>query len=267
VHLASRPSSVRGRQRGLRRRIDGLTDLADGRLDHQYESTGDQGGNIMLTGPAAARSRRAGDPERTSSSASAPRAGWRRQQHRTPSDTGLDEVLARFNGEGDRVGWEDWIGLPDRPAAHRRTVRGWRQAGLCLGPDAEGAGGPHPRRRPDRLPVQPVGRHRRRDQASTGYKAVWPRDFYQVAMALLALGDAQTPVAAFRYLPQVQVRADTPGNTGATGWFLQKTHVDGTGRMGRGPAGPDRHADHAGLEAVEGRPRLGRRAGPPCTAV
>ncbi|MCQ4015961.1 glycoside hydrolase family 15 protein, partial [Klebsiella pneumoniae] len=63
---------------------------------------------------------------------------------------------------------------------------------------------------------------------STGYKAVWPRDFYQVAMALLALGDVETPLAAFRYLPQVQVRADTPGNTGATGWFLQKTWVDGT---------------------------------------
>ncbi len=46
-------------------------------------------------------------------------------------------------------------------------------------------------------------------------------------MALMALGDTQTPVAAFRYLPQVQVDAETPGNTGATGWFLQKTHVDG----------------------------------------
>jgi glucoamylase len=63
--------------------------------------------------------------------------------------------------------------------------------------------------------------------SSTGYKAVWPRDFYQVAMAMAALGDTETPRAAFRYLPQVQVRADTPGNTGATGWFLQKTHVDG----------------------------------------
>jgi glucoamylase len=63
--------------------------------------------------------------------------------------------------------------------------------------------------------------------SSTGYKAVWPRDFYQVAMALLALGDTETPLAAFRYLPQVQVDAETPGNSGATGWFLQKTHVDG----------------------------------------
>jgi glucoamylase len=63
---------------------------------------------------------------------------------------------------------------------------------------------------------------------STGYKAVWPRDFYQCAMALAALGDRQTPLAAFHYLPQVQVKATTPGNTGVGGWFLQKTWVDGT---------------------------------------
>jgi glucoamylase len=46
-------------------------------------------------------------------------------------------------------------------------------------------------------------------------------------MALAALGDRQTPVAAFRYLKSVQVTASTPENTGATGWFQQKSHVDG----------------------------------------
>ncbi|MDE2488363.1 MAG: glucan 1,4-alpha-glucosidase, partial [Alphaproteobacteria bacterium] len=61
----------------------------------------------------------------------------------------------------------------------------------------------------------------------TGYKAVWPRDFYQVASALLALGDRETPLKALDYLKTVQVRPDTPGNHGASGWFLQKTHVDG----------------------------------------
>ena len=65
------------------------------------------------------------------------------------------------------------------------------------------------------------------DTPSTGYRAVWPRDFYQSATALLALGDRQTPLAALNYLRQVQVSATTPGNQGATGWFLQKTHVDG----------------------------------------
>ncbi|MFN3211868.1 MAG: glycoside hydrolase family 15 protein [Henriciella sp.] len=65
------------------------------------------------------------------------------------------------------------------------------------------------------------------DQPQTGYKAVWPRDFFQVASAFLALGDAETARAAYRYLPAVQVTEDTPGNRGVTGWFLQKTHVDG----------------------------------------
>ena len=62
---------------------------------------------------------------------------------------------------------------------------------------------------------------------STGYKAVWPRDFYQVSMAMAALGDRATPVAAFNYLPTVQVTDKTLGNTGATGWFQQKSHIDG----------------------------------------
>ncbi|MFA7310921.1 MAG: glycoside hydrolase family 15 protein [Shewanella sp.] len=62
---------------------------------------------------------------------------------------------------------------------------------------------------------------------STGYKAVWPRDFYQCAMAFLAMGDTQTPKVAFEYLKKVQVTKKTPGFTGTPGWFLQKTHVDG----------------------------------------
>lgn len=61
----------------------------------------------------------------------------------------------------------------------------------------------------------------------TGYKAVWPRDFFQVASAFVAMGDEDTARAAYRYLPTVQVTEDTPGNAGVTGWFLQKTHVDG----------------------------------------
>ncbi len=65
------------------------------------------------------------------------------------------------------------------------------------------------------------------DQSQTGYKAVWPRDFFQVASAFLALGDSETALASYRYLPTVQVTEDTPGNAGVTGWFLQKTHVDG----------------------------------------
>jgi glucoamylase len=62
---------------------------------------------------------------------------------------------------------------------------------------------------------------------NTGYKAVWPRDFYQTAMAMLAMGDRQTPLSAFTYLEKIQVKPETPTNKGASGWFLQKTLVDG----------------------------------------
>ncbi|MEM9055419.1 MAG: glycoside hydrolase family 15 protein, partial [Pseudomonadota bacterium] len=65
------------------------------------------------------------------------------------------------------------------------------------------------------------------EQPQTGYKAVWPRDFFQVASAFLAMGDEETALAAYRYLPTIQVTDETPGNKGVTGWFLQKTHVDG----------------------------------------
>lgn len=65
------------------------------------------------------------------------------------------------------------------------------------------------------------------EQPQTGYKAVWPRDFFQVASAFVAMGDADTARAAYRYLPTVQVTDETPDNSGVTGWFLQKTHVDG----------------------------------------
>ena len=34
--------------------------------------------------------------------------------------------------------------------------------------------------------------------------------------------------SVFEYPKNVQVTSNTPGNQGATGWFLQKTRVDGT---------------------------------------
>ncbi|KQY91309.1 glucan 1,4-alpha-glucosidase [Brevundimonas sp. Root1423] len=205
---------------------DGLTDLADGRLDHVYDSTGTEGGNIMLTG--ALPKLRAGESLSRDfvigfgdSEPAAAREATR------PFVTGLDEVLRRFNGEGDRIGWEDYLAsLTDLPRIAEQSTDGGRLAYasalmLKVQEDRTHAGA---------LIASlsnPWGDTVDATESSTGYKAVWPRDFYQVAMALMALGDAETPVAAFRYLPQVQVRADTPGNTGATGWFLQKTHVDG----------------------------------------
>ena len=205
---------------------DGLTDLADGRLDHHYATTGPEGGNIMLTGQLPTL--RAGESLSRDfvigfgdSEPGAVREATR------PFATGLDEVLRRFNGEGERVGWEDYLASLDQlPRLAEQSADGGKLAFasalmLKVQEDRTHAGA---------LIASlsnPWGDTVDAANPSTGYKAVWPRDFYQVAMALLALGDTETPLAAFRYLPQVQVDAETPGNTGATGWFLQKTHVDG----------------------------------------
>lgn len=227
VHLALRPTwPFETASVGFVGVSDGLTDLADGRLDNVYATTGTRTGNIMLTGglprlgPGQSVSRDfviGFGSTRTAAGSAA---------NRTVA-AGLDEVLARFNGEGDRVGWEDYIAsLTDLPRIAEQSTDGGKLAyasALMLKVQED-------RTHPGALIASlsnPWGDTVDATESSTGYKAVWPRDFYQVAMALLALGDTETPLAAFRYLPQVQVRADTPGNTGATGWFLQKTHVDG----------------------------------------
>lgn len=206
---------------------DALEDLRDGRLDHVYASTGEEGGNIMLAaalptisvGEELAWPFVIGFGDSLTSAESEADATFA---------TGLDEVLRRFNGEGQHVGWEDYIASLDQlPRLAEQSTDGGKLAYasalmLKVQEDRTHAGA---------LIASlsnPWGDTVDATNPSTGYKAVWPRDFYQVAMALLALGDTETPLAAFRYLPQVQVDADTPGNTGATGWFLQKTWVDGT---------------------------------------
>jgi glucoamylase len=142
--------------------------------------------------------------------------------------TGHDEVLARYNGEGDRVGWEDYLAsLTELPRLRQSSEDGGKlvQASALMLKVQE-----------DRTYAgaliaslsNPWGDTVDASKPSTGYKAVWPRDFYQCAMALAALGDKETPLAAFHYLPQVQVKAGMAVNTGVGGWFLQKTWVDGT---------------------------------------
>ncbi|MET3664837.1 glucan 1,4-alpha-glucosidase [Caulobacter sp. 1776] len=142
--------------------------------------------------------------------------------------TGYAEVLARYNGEGARVGWEDYLAsLTELPRLREASEDGGKlvQASALMLKVQE-----------DRTHAgaliaslsNPWGDTVDATQSSTGYKAVWPRDFYQCAMALAALGDKQTPLAAFHYLPTVQVGPKTPGNKGDGGWFLQKSHVDGT---------------------------------------
>jgi glucoamylase len=140
---------------------------------------------------------------------------------------GYDSLLAKYNGKGNAVGWEDYLAsLSNMPAMIANTGDKGKQLyasafTLKTMEDKENAGALIAS-----LSV-PWGDTVNADGFATGYRAVWPRDFYQAAMALLALGDKETPLAAFKYLPKVQVKSNTPGNSGSTGWFLQKTHVDG----------------------------------------
>lgn len=205
---------------------DGLTDLQDGKLDWTYASTGETAGNTLMTG--ALPTLRMGETLTRDfvigfgDSADAARAAADGS-----FQTGLDEVLARFVGEGERVGWRDYMAsLTELPRIAEQATDGGKLAYasalmLKVQEDRTHAGA---------LIASlsnPWGETVDASKSSTGYKAVWPRDFYQVAMALAALGDRETPLAAFNYLPQVQVGPNTPGNTGVGGWFLQKTHVDG----------------------------------------
>ena len=228
THLILRPSApFEIASAGFVGASDALTDLADGDLDTAYRSTGDQGGNIMLAGGMPTI--RAGQSLTRDFVIG---FGETREGAEGAADgalaTGYDTVLANFNGEGAAVGWEDYIASLDQlPRLADQSTDGGKLAYasalmLKVQEDRTYAGA---------LIASlsnPWGDTVDATEPSTGYKAVWPRDFYQVAMAMLALGDTETPLAAFRYLPQIQVRADTPGNTGATGWFLQKTEVDGT---------------------------------------
>ncbi|WP_288758482.1 glucan 1,4-alpha-glucosidase [uncultured Brevundimonas sp.] len=227
THLVLKPSDAfEAASVGFVGVSDGLTDLRDGKLDWTYASTGDATGNTLMTG--ALPTLRMGQ---TLTRDFVIGFGDSAEAAQAAADgsfqTGLDEVLARFVGEGDRVGWRDYVAsLTELPRIAQQATDGGKLAYasalmLKVQEDRTHAGA---------LIASlsnPWGDTVDASKSSTGYKAVWPRDFYQVAMALAALGDRETPLAAFNYLPQVQVGADTPGNTGVGGWFLQKTHVDG----------------------------------------
>lgn len=141
---------------------------------------------------------------------------------------GLDKVLAQFNGEGDAIGWQDY--LQSLPELEKLSITAMDQ-GKLLFASALVLKAQEDKTHAGALIASlsnPWGDVKSAEQSQTGYKAVWPRDFYQVAMAMLALGDKQSPKVAFEYLHQVQVNTKTPGYQGEPGWFLQKTHVDGT---------------------------------------
>ncbi len=205
---------------------DGLSDLADGRMDWQYTDTGEQRGNVALTAGLAKIP--AGKTRQIDLVLG---FGYSLAEAKHSSEAtlarGYQQVLAHYNGEGDTVGWQDYIdGLNHLPDMAELATDGGALAyasALVLKSQEDKT---HAGALIASL-SNPWGDTVSADKGATGYKAVWPRDFYQCAMALLALGDTQTPRVAFEYLQQVQVNKDTPDNTGDGGWFLQKTHVNG----------------------------------------
>lgn len=140
---------------------------------------------------------------------------------------GLDEVLKHYNGDSDYLGWEDYLNslsaLPALASIAKDKGKLAHVSAMVLKAQEDKT---HAGALIASL-SNPWGDVTPAIKSSTGYKAVWPRDFYQVAMALLALGDTETPKVAFNYLKNIQVNDKTPGYEGVPGWFLQKTHVDG----------------------------------------
>lgn len=206
---------------------DGLTELRQqGRLSG-YHSTGEQAGNVAATllhgtlqkGQQLQFDQVIGFGKDSQASTA---------QAKQTLSRDLTQVLAAYNGEGDAIGWQDYLqSLPALADLSTQAADG----GKLLYSSAMVLKAQEDKTHAGALIASlsnPWGEVKSAEQPQTGYKAVWPRDFYQVAMAMLALGDTQSPKVAFEYLQKVQVSAKTPGYQGTPGWFLQKTHVDGT---------------------------------------
>lgn len=206
---------------------DGLTELRQqGRLSG-YTSTGNQSGNVAATllhgelqkGQQLQFDQVIGFGHNTQASTT---------QTKQTLSRDLNQVLAAYNGEGEAIGWQDYLqSLPALTSLSAQAADG----GKLLYSSAMVLKAQEDKTHAGAFIASlsnPWGEVKSAEQPQTGYKAVWPRDFYQVAMAMLALGDNQSPKVAFEYLQKVQVSAKTPGYQGTPGWFLQKTHVDGT---------------------------------------
>ncbi|ATC94431.1 glucan 1,4-alpha-glucosidase [Pseudoalteromonas tunicata] len=208
---------------------DGLTQLQEtDALNNLYQQTGSTPGNVSLFAELGSVAAKGAAPTQfdlvlsfgksKESSLKSANATLKR---------GYDATLSEYNGEGDFIGWQDYLASlkPLNNMTNQTTDNGKLLYTSALVLKAQ----------EDKTHAgaviaslsNPWGDTVKAIEGSTGYKAVWVRDFYQVAMAFLALGDNETAKIAFEYLEKVQVSANTPGNGGDTGWFLQKTHVDG----------------------------------------
>lgn len=206
---------------------DGLTELKKTGQIPTYHSTGEATGNVaaLLTHATLKKGETASWDQVIGFGSDAAQSQTQAQQ---TLQRGLDTVLAHYQGDGDAIGWQDYLAQLSELA--KLTGQSTDQGKLLY------ASALVLKAQEDKTHAgafiaslsNPWGEAKSAEQAQTGYKAVWPRDFYQVAMALLALGDKESPKVAFQYLRKVQVTAKTPGYSGTPGWFLQKTHVDGT---------------------------------------
>jgi glucoamylase len=205
---------------------DGLSDIGDGALDTSYNSTGDTVGNVagLLPIQFANSEAAAGIMGPEAKLVIGFGEGFNAAKANAAATFEAD-ALSLYGQYADQ--WQGYLAsLEDLPRIAEASTDGGALAymsaiNLKIMEDKTHAGA---------LIASlsnPWGETFPADTSQTGYKAVWPRDFFQVASAFLAMGDEETALAAYRYLPKIQVTEDTPGNKGVTGWFLQKTHVDG----------------------------------------
>lgn len=206
---------------------DGLQDLrTKGKLVDTYNTTGETTGNIAMTlALPTLNQQQTGEWDFVFAFGhSKAESITNNQQTRT---AGYEKVLAAFNGEGEHIGWQDYLhSLPELGRLAEQSTDG----GKLLYTSAMVLKAQEDKTHAGALIASlstPWGDQVPANEPATGYKAVWPRDFYQVAMAMLALGDKQTPKVAFEYLQKIQAGPNIPHYKGTPGWFLQKTHVDG----------------------------------------
>ncbi|KPZ66185.1 Glucoamylase precursor [Pseudoalteromonas sp. P1-16-1b] len=210
----------------------GFTGVSDGlnqlkttqQLTQVYKNTGEKSGNVSLLAELGEIGENSqfdltlsfGNSEQTSF-----------KQGQATLAKGYQAVLDNYNGKGEALGWQDYLqSLAPLNNMSEQTA----DNGKLLYTSAMVLKAQEDKTHAGALIASlsnPWGETVSAKTGSTGYKAVWVRDFYQVAMAFMAMGDNATAKTAFEYLEKVQVNSNTPGNKGDTGWFLQKTHVDG----------------------------------------
>ncbi|MCO7187916.1 MULTISPECIES: glycoside hydrolase family 15 protein [unclassified Pseudoalteromonas] len=210
---------------GFTGQSDGLAQLkASQSMAQRYTSTGAQSGNVNWLAELGDVDQRA-TFDLALSFGNSQSASF--QEGAQSLARGYQQVLAHYNGEGEAIGWRDYLNsLEPMQKLSAYTA----DEGKLLYTSALVLKAQEDKTHAGALIASlsnPWGDTVAAEQGHTGYKAVWVRDFYQVAMAFLAMGDPQTALTAFEYLEKVQVTEKTPGNHGDTGWFLQKTHVDG----------------------------------------